>query len=246
MIAAPPDPAEQEPAGDTSPAEQKQQPAPGDGWVEVYVPPADLGDTARTLLDAAGEDPVDVDKVQTLSGGFRVPRDIADRAGVSPTDDNAVNPAATGTQAAFAPSPEPVSGDAVIKVEADRGTASREAVGAVFDPPTEPVSGDAVIQGEADSGNASPEAVGAVFAQNSPTGEGADANADDDAQPQPEPEADDAQAEADEEPQPEEQSEEDLRGEDLDDALRAAGLSAYGRVADKRARLAAHRAAHGG
>jgi hypothetical protein len=156
--------------------------------VEVYVPPADLGEVARALLDAAGEDPVEVEKVQTLSGGFRVPRDIADRAGVSPTDDNAVNPAATGTQAAFAPSPEPVSGDAVIKVEADRGTASREAVGAVFDPPTEPVSGDAVITAEADSGNASPEAVGAVFAQNSPTGEGADANADDDAQPQPEPE----------------------------------------------------------
>jgi hypothetical protein len=238
MIAAPPDPAEQEPAEDTSaagPEPAGQEPA--DGWVEVYVPPADLGDTARALLDAAGEDPTDIEKVQTLSGGFRVPRDIADRAGVSPTDDNAVNPAATGTQAAFAPSPEPVSGDAVIKVEADRGTASREAVGAVFDPPTEPVSGDAVITAEADSGNASPEAVGAVFAQNSPTGEGQDANADDDAQPQPE-------AEADEEPG--EQASEDLRGEDLDDALRAAGLSAYGRVADKRARLAAHRAAHGG
>jgi hypothetical protein len=215
--------------------------------VEVYVPPADLGEVARALLDAAGEDPVEAEKVQTLSGGFRVPRDIADRAGVSPTDDNAVNPAATGTQAAFAPSPEPVSGDAVIKAEADRGTASREAVGAVFDPPAEPVSGDAVIQGEADSGNASPEAVGAVFAQNSPTGEGQDANADDDAQPQPEPEADEEpEQQSDEEPQPEEQSEGDLRGEDLDDALRAAGLSAYGRVADKRARLAAHRAAHGG
>jgi hypothetical protein len=122
----------------------------------------------------------------------------------------------------------------------------------VFDPSAEAVSGDAVISGEADSGNATPEAVGAVFAQNSPTGEGADANADDDAQPeQPEAQADDsqsddAQAEPDEEPQPEEQSEGDLRGEDLDDALRAAGLSAYGRVADKRARLAAHRAAHGG
>jgi hypothetical protein len=115
----------------------------------------------------------------------------------------------------------------------------------VFDPSTEPVSGDAVIQGEADSGNASPEAVGAVFAQNSPTGEGQDANADDDAQPQPEPEADDQpEQQSDEEPQ--EQSDTDLRGEDLDDALRAAGLSAYGRVADKRARLAAHRAAHGG
>jgi hypothetical protein len=245
MIAAPPDPAEQ--AEDTSPAEEASAAGPADGWVEVYVPPADLGEVARALLDAAGEDPVEAEKVQTLSGGFRVPRDIADRAGVSPTDDNAVNPAATGTQAAFAPSPEPVSGDAVIKVEADRGTATREAVGAVFDPPTEAVSGDAVIQGEADSGNASPEAVGAVFAQNSPTGEGADANADDDAQPQPEPEADEEpEQQSDEEPQPEEQSEGDLRGEDLDDALRAAGLSAYGRVADKRARLAAHRAAHGG
>jgi hypothetical protein len=105
MIAAPPDPAEQK---------QQPEPPPADGWVEVYVPPADLGDTARALLDAAGDDPVEADKVQTLSGGFRVPRDIADRAGVSPTDDNAVNPAATGTQAAFAPSPEPVSGDAVI------------------------------------------------------------------------------------------------------------------------------------
>jgi hypothetical protein len=223
---------------------------PADGWVEVYVPPADLGDVARALLDAAGEDPVEADKVQTLSGGFRVPRDIADRAGVSPTDDNAVNPAATGTQAAFAPSPEPVSGDAVIAEEADRGTASpARPSGRCSTPQTEAVSGDAVIQGEADSGNASPEAVGAVFAQNSPTGEGADANADDDAQPQPEPEADDWQPttqQSDEEPQPEEQSEEDLRGEDLDDALRAAGLSAYGRVADKRARLAAHRAAHGG
>jgi hypothetical protein len=243
MIAAPPDPAEQK---------QQPEPPPADGWVEVYVPPADLGDTARALLDAAGDDPVEADKVQTLSGGFRVPRDIADRAGVSPTDDNAVNPAATGTQAAFAPSPEPVSGDAVIAEEADRGTATAEAVGAVFDPSAEAVSGDAVISGEADSGNATPEAVGAVFAQNSPTGEGADANADDDAQPeQPEAQADDsqsddAQAEPDEEPQPEEQSEGDLRGEDLDDALRAAGLSAYGRVADKRARLAAHRAAHGG
>jgi hypothetical protein len=242
MIAAPPDPAQAE---DTSPAEEASAAGPADGWVEVYVPPADLGDTARKLLDAAGEDPVDVEKVQTLSGGFRVPRDIADRAGVSPTDDNAVNPAATGTQAAFAPSPDPVSGDAVIAEEADRGTASREAVGAVFDPSAEAVSGDAVITAEADSGKATPEAVGAVFVQNSPTGEGADANADDDAQPeQPEAQAEDAQA--DEEPQPEEQSEEDLRGEDLDDALRAAGLSAYGRVADKRARLAAHRAAHGG
>jgi hypothetical protein len=246
MIAAPPDPAD--PAVDTSPAEEAPAAGPADGWVEVYVPPADLGEVARALLDAAGEDPVEVEKVQTLSGGFRVPRDIADRAGVSPTDDNAVNPAATGTQAAFAPSPEPVSGDAVIAEEADRGTATAEAVGAVFDPSTEAVSGDAVITAEADSGNATPEAVGAVFAQNSPTGEGADANADDDAQPeQPEPEADEEpEQQSDEEPQPEEQSDTDLRGEDLDDALRAAGLSAYGRVADKRARLAAHRAAHGG
>jgi hypothetical protein len=217
------------------PDAQKQQPdpEPADGWVEVYVPPADLGEVARKLLDAAGDDPGEIEKVQTLSGGFRVPRDIADTAGVSPADDNAVNPAATGGQAAFAPASEPVSGDAVIAAETDRGTATAEAVGAVFDPPAEAVSGDAVITAEADSGNATPEAVGAVFEQNSPTGEGADANADEDAQ-QPETEGED-------ESRGEDPADPALHGTGLDDALRAAGLSTYGRVADKRRRLAEHR-----
>jgi hypothetical protein len=206
-IARPPDPAEQAPAADTGQG-------PADGWVEVYVPPDDLTGTAKKLLDAAGEDPVEIEKVQTLSGGFRVPRGIADAAGVSPTDDNAVDPAATGTQAAFAPSAEPVSGDAVIAEEAERGTATAEAVGAVFDPPTEAVGGDAVIAADTERGAASPEAVGAVSTQN-PTGD-----------------------------DPGDDPGDLLRGDDLDDALKAAGLSTAGRVADKRQRLAEHRAAH--
>jgi hypothetical protein len=101
-------------------------------YVEVYVPPEDMQQTARKLLDAAGDTRAEIERVETISGGFRVPKEIADAAGVSADDDNAVDPAETGGQRARQLSGEAVSGDAVIEGERERGTATPEAVGAVF------------------------------------------------------------------------------------------------------------------
>jgi hypothetical protein len=204
----------------------RKQPGPdpqpeGEGFVEVYVSPEEMPEVARQLLDAAGEERVE--RVETISGGFRVPRDIADAAGVSPFDDTAVDPARTGSQAA------------------------RESSGRV-------VSGDEVIAGEIESGAASPAAVGAVFASNSPTGEDLtgggqpeDETQAEDGQP-PEPDAQpevETQGEGEEQPelpQPEQEQEqseaEQLRGDDLDRALRQAGLPLSGTAREKRARLA--------
>jgi hypothetical protein len=174
--------------------------------------------------------------VETISGGFRVPKEIADAAGVSADDDNAVDPAETGGQRARQLSGEAVSGDAVIESERERGAATPEAVGAVFqqnspdgsgadassDEGEQPRGGGpAEVRADDAVSGASPSATGGGGA---PGGGGGSGGGDD-------------QIAA---------TGSDLHGDELDDALEEAGLPKTGRVAEKQARLAEHRSRGGG
>lgn len=66
-------------------------------FVEVFVNPEDMHATAVQLLEAAGDTP---EVVATVSGGFRVPADVAAKAGITTGDDNAVDVAAVEGYAA--------------------------------------------------------------------------------------------------------------------------------------------------
>lgn len=59
-------------------------------YVEVFARPEDMQDTAIQLLAAAGDTP---EVVATVSGGFRVPAEVAAAAGISTADDGAVDAA---------------------------------------------------------------------------------------------------------------------------------------------------------
>lgn len=61
-------------------------------FVEIYASGADQPGIARKLLDAAADRP---EVVRTVSGGFRVPADVADAAGFSAGDPDAVDARAT-------------------------------------------------------------------------------------------------------------------------------------------------------
>lgn len=54
-----------------------------DETVEIYPAPEDMKDTATRLLAAADDLDLPVEVVATVSGGFRVPAEVAKKAGVS-------------------------------------------------------------------------------------------------------------------------------------------------------------------
>lgn len=59
-------------------------------FVEVFARPEDMQDTAVALLAAAKDHP---EVVATVSGGFRVPADVADAAGYGTGTDGSVDAA---------------------------------------------------------------------------------------------------------------------------------------------------------
>jgi hypothetical protein len=198
-------------------------------YVEVYVPPEDMQSTARKLLDAAGEERTEIEKVETVMGGFRVPKSIADKAGISTEDDDTVDPSSTGSQRARTLSGQRVSADDLIREEVERGSATPEAVGAVFRQ-NAPDGEDASLDAARDEG-------AAVGGDGEQAGEQAAGRTDTTELP------------AQQQGQPRHAQEtpaEELHGEDLDNALEQAGLPKTGRVAEKQQRLADYRAQQGG
>jgi hypothetical protein len=190
-------------------------------WVEVYVPPEDMPETARKLLDAAGEDRIP--EVQTYNGGFRVPADVADKAGVSVKDDNAIDAdASTPRGEANARRAEDDDGDRPVGTPDAGGSADavieqREQV-LEENPahaPTGVVAETAGVEVTAEQQEAAARASGSQ--QTGGQREAARGSA--------QPPA------------------EDLHGQELDDALEKAGLSRSGLVAEKQARLAEWQAA---
>jgi hypothetical protein len=202
-------------------------------YVEVYAPPGEQREVARQLLEAAGDDR---DRVETVTGGFRVPAGVAEAAGLSPSEGGSVDAAAAGRT---------TEGSAEVGGYADR-----------------------LIAEEVERGRATAESVGAVFRQNAPNPEAAelDANRDEDDQDgargaaETEVRADDVVATGAEEQQQatsqestsqesaqggQQRDEADLHGRELEEALEAEGLPKSGTVAEKQARLAAHRASQG-
>jgi hypothetical protein len=220
-------------------------------YVEVYVASEDAPDTARELLDAAGDERY---RVETITGGFRVPKSIADRAGLKVSDE-AVLPRETAREGGLA--------DSIINADLASGVASPESVGAVFAqnaPDRSQAQLDAAV---AEGEQADPDA---RFASQGVT---ADLGAEPDTSPPARgisadeqgagavsggtagqgllPPADPAQpgaptsgegAPAGQGAGQGEQQPEELRGEALDQALEDAGLPKSGTADEKRARLA--------
>lgn len=63
-----------------------------DSEVEIYPAGDDQADVARRLLDAAAELDLPAEVVRTVSdGGFRAPKNVADRAGVTPDTNGQVD-----------------------------------------------------------------------------------------------------------------------------------------------------------
>jgi hypothetical protein len=200
-------------------------------YVEVYVPPEDMRDTARKLLEAAGENRAQIERVETISGGFRVPKEIADAAGVSAGDDNAVDPGETGGQRARQLSGEAVSGDAIIEAERERGAATPEAVGAVFQQNSPDGTGADASVDDGGDGEARRSEPAQVRADDIISGSGT---------------AGARSGTAGDAEDPIAATGSDLHGDELDAALEEAGLPKTGRVAEKQARLAEHRSQGGG
>jgi hypothetical protein len=212
-------------------------------YVEVYVPPEEMAEAARQLLDAAGDTP---ERVLTISGGFRVPADVASAAGLSPSEENAVD-AETAGKTTGARSEEGGYADRIIAQEVEAGRATPQAVGAVF---AQNAPNDSAVELDAardEDDQDGPREAAEVRADATVEQQVAAAPPE---QQEPRQEAPRQEARNEDEPgqhRAEERREDrddaaDLHGEELDEALERAGLSKSGRVAEKQERLREHRA----
>jgi len=209
-------------------------------FVEIFAANADQPDISRRLLAACDELGVAQESVATVFQGFRVPADVAEAAGFSASEDGAVDAMAVEgkalTNTAVAQRPAPAGGVAATDGAQTGGTLARSGNepngGATHAEATTGAPTEADVPEGDPNGGLTHGAPPPVEGARDETHTGLPAKSTENV-------ADASDTGGDDEGGP---AEGELRGEALDEALRAADLPTTGRVAEKQARLAAHRA----
>ena len=200
-------------------------------YTEIYAAPVDQPAIARKLLAAADEAGIEQDVVRTTSDGFRVPSSIAEAAGYSTSDAGAIDArTARGDAIDLTSIPADVARADILNGHAPESLPAKVDGG----PAT---LTDQRLDGPADTADRPDEVqvaaeTGAVVQPDPRTADAGAVELADGTQTDVLP-ADAAVAPV---------ALEDLKGDALDEALRAAELSTAGRADEKRARLAAFRA----
>lgn len=184
-------------------------------YTEIYAAPVDQPAIARKLLAAADSAGIEQDVVRTTSDGFRVPASIAEAAGYSTSDAGAVDARKAGGDAVDLTS---IPAD-VARADILKGHAPESLPAKVDGGPANLT--DQRLDGPADTADHPAEVqvaaeTGAVVQPDPRTADAGDASAVVDVA--------------------------ELKGQALDDALKAADLPTSGSADEKRARLAAARA----